>query len=116
MSKKTIIAAALAASVATPAMALSTWGSFGYSGPYAYGGHSQPYASVNALAPRAHLRAGEPYAFAGQPYAYAPGVASGIVVADGEIIGRDPDPNVRLQLRRDALVNDNNITGAPYGF
>jgi hypothetical protein len=29
-----------------------------------------------------------------------------IVVADGQIIGQDPDPNVRLELRMTALNND----------
>jgi hypothetical protein len=37
-------------------------------------------------------------------YAYYPG--SDVVVEDGEILGRDPDPNVRLQLRRDSDIKD----------
>jgi hypothetical protein len=34
-------------------------------------------------------------------YAYAPD--SYTVVSGGNVVGRDPDPNVRLQLQRDAL-------------
>ncbi|MEX2128042.1 MAG: hypothetical protein WD871_07330 [Xanthobacteraceae bacterium] len=40
----------------------------------------------------------------GQYYANSPN--SPFVVADGRIIGRDPDANVRLELRKNALVND----------
>ena len=35
-------------------------------------------------------------------YAFYPG--NDVVIEDGEILGRDPDPNVRLQLRRDADI------------
>lgn len=38
-------------------------------------------------------------ATAAQSYALAP--PSSAVVVDGQVIGADPDPNVRLQLQRD---------------
>lgn len=37
-------------------------------------------------------------------YAYYPG--SDVVIEDGQILGRDPDPNVRLQLRRDSDIKN----------
>ncbi len=119
---KTIIAAALAASVATPAFAAGTIGSYGAAGPYAYSG-PHAWTSVN-YAPRGYLRAapqgyvaGQPYAFAGEPYAAVePGIGTGIVVENGRIIGADPDPNVRLQLRREAQLSDEQNFGVPYGF
>ena len=37
-------------------------------------------------------------------YAFYPG--NDLVIEDGVILGRDPDPNVRLQLRRDSDIKD----------
>ena len=38
---------------------------------------------------------------AAQSYASVP--AANVVVVDGQVVGADPDPNVRLQLQRDAV-------------
>jgi hypothetical protein len=38
--------------------------------------------------------------------AYALYPDNNLVIEDGVILGRDPDPNVRLQLRRDSDIKD----------
>ncbi len=37
-------------------------------------------------------------------YAFYPG--NDVVIESGEVLGRDPDPNVRLQLRRDSNIKN----------
>jgi hypothetical protein len=37
-------------------------------------------------------------------YAFHPD--NDVVIENGQVLGRDPDPNVRLQLRRDADIKD----------
>jgi len=37
-------------------------------------------------------------------YAFYPD--NDVVIENGQVLGRDPDPNVRLQLRRDADIKD----------
>jgi hypothetical protein len=37
-------------------------------------------------------------------YAFYP--SNDVVIENGEILGRDPDPNVRLQLRRDSNIKN----------
>jgi hypothetical protein len=56
-----------------------------------------------SFAAQRHVRAN--VATADQAYAAAPGayyVSSRAVVVDGQLIGADPDANVRLQLRKNA--------------
>lgn len=46
-----------------------------------------------------------PYGSTKQLYGYA-GPGSTIVVADGRVIGMDPDPNVRLEILRSSQTSD----------
>lgn len=50
-----------------------------------------------------HVRATGSYT-ANDAYAAAPGYGSPVVVVDGQVIGADPDPNVRLQLMKDSAI------------
>lgn len=51
-----------------------------------------------------HVRVAPAYT-ADQAYAAAPGYAnSPVVIVDGQVVGADPDPNVRLQLMKDAAA------------
>ena len=81
--KKFIIAAALVAAVASPALAASSH-------------HARNSAATQGV-----------YAAAEDSYAYARPAAD-TVVADGKIIGRDPDVFIRQQLLREGDHNDQN--------
>ena len=51
-----------------------------------------------------HVRATGSYT-ANEAYAAAPGygyASSPVVIVDGKVVGADPDPNIRLQLLKDA--------------
>jgi curli biogenesis system outer membrane secretion channel CsgG len=81
--KKLIIAAALAAAVTSPALA-------------AVGSHSAR-AVNNAAAAQANS---EEYLAATQPFAHNP---SYDVYKNGEYVGSDPDPLVRLQIENEEM-------------
>jgi hypothetical protein len=53
-----------------------------------------------------HVRAVQSYT-AAQSYAAAPGygyASAPVVIVDGQVVGADPDPNIRLQLMKDAAT------------
>ena len=80
--KKMLFGVSMAALIASPALAQTT--------------RQHSFATNH----RAAAVQQEPW-LAGQPMqnAYAPGV----VIEGGKIVGQDPDPNVRLELRRDSI-------------
>lgn len=84
--KKTLLSAALVALLASPAVAQTAYGS----------------AKVPAPQQRALSGSVDP-ASAFSAFAYVPGPADrGIAVFErGQYRGQDPDPNIRLDLRRD---------------
>jgi hypothetical protein len=83
-----IVSAALAALVATPALAQSNYGhdrsAYGFEAPRVQQNARGAFAQSNrgALNNR------------------------NVVIEDGKVIGADPDPNVRLQIRRDYEASD----------
>ena len=96
--KKLIMGAALATLLASPAFAQS---------------YSADFGTGNVLnVPAAEAAGGFGADTAGHAYAYAPARGSraqamspsdpDTVYNDGHYVGRDPDPNVRLELRRDS--------------
>jgi hypothetical protein len=88
--KKFMIAAALTAFAASPAVAQqSPWTA--WQAPAQYNAPSQAYMYAPAQA----------YAQPGMSAGFA-GSAPDVVIENGMIVGQDPDANVRLQLRRDA--------------
>jgi hypothetical protein len=55
-----------------------------------------------------HVRATESYV-ANDSYAAAPGygyASSPVVIVDGQMVGADPDLNVRLQLMKDSAISN----------
>ena len=89
--KKIILSAALTAALASPAFSQATpmlTQPQAYSGQRVQPGH---YAQQRGTVQRG--------------YAQEPAYASGAVVNGGEIVGQDPDPNVRLELRRDPVAD-----------
>jgi hypothetical protein len=78
--KKMLFGVSMAALIASPALAQTT---------------RQHSSAAN------HRAVQEEQWLAGQPMqnAYAPDV----VIEGGKIVGQDPDPNVRLELRRDSI-------------
>lgn len=105
--KKTILAAAIAA-LATPALAQGI--------DVGAGEYNETARTQANLTPWRSPMMGS-YAYApGQTFGqYGYGVAPGSVYENGEKIGQDPDPSVRLQLRRDALLGDPAIVSVPQG-
>lgn len=105
--KKTILAAAIVA-LATPALAQGI--------DVGAGEYNETARTQANLTPWRSPMTGS-YAYApGQTFGqYGYGVAPGSVYENGEKIGQDPDPSVRLQLRRDALLGDPAIVSVPQG-
>lgn len=101
MLKKLMMGAALATLLASPVFAQAADPNFDALNTdpgVSYTAGTQSYA----YAPRAHRARGHG-AFAYVPRAAGQdgSVYSGRVDEDGAYVGQDPDPNVRLQLRRD---------------
>ena len=90
--KKLMIAAALTAFAASPALAQQ-----GPWGPWQTQVQYNPPSQAYMYAPA------QGYEQYGMGFA---GSAPGAVIDSGMIIGQDPDADVRLQLRREELVND----------
>lgn len=91
--KKLIIATAIAAATATPSFA--QYYSPGFEGPFA----NEPYFAAEPTPGFGFYGPGfGAYAAAPGAYAYGPGV----VYDNGEYLGADPDPNVRLDLLRNS--------------
>jgi opacity protein-like surface antigen len=92
--KKLVLAAGLAALLATPALAQS---------------YDSEYGTGNSL-PTPPSWAAQQNAGAGSAFAYAPralrSAGSDSVYVDGHNVGADPDANIRLQLRRDPPGRD----------
>jgi hypothetical protein len=84
---KTILSAALTALLASPAFSQAT--PMRTQGP--------DYTGIRAV--RGH------YARAVQPNGMWQAYAPDTVVEGGHVLGRDPDPNVRLQLKRDPVAD-----------
>ncbi len=89
MKKMLFVSAALAALVATPALAQN------------YHSRDTSWNGRDALSAQSGPRG----AYA-RSYRDAMGGFSTQVIADGKVIGADPDANVRLELRRDAESSD----------
>jgi hypothetical protein len=100
--KKLLIAAALTTLIATPSFA--AWNDIGLNTstyPVETSG-AQAYASdyTGSVRHTARVNARARGAYAAAPGAYYAGPQD--VVVDGQVVGADPDANVRLQLRKDA--------------
>jgi hypothetical protein len=111
--KKIILSAAVAVLLASPAFAQS------YSGEYGTGNViNQPALEHGGPAWQGEFQGGFHADSQGGPYAYEPpratnhkhrgvraeGISSSdpdVVYENGQYVGRDPDPKVRLELRRD---------------
>jgi hypothetical protein len=89
--KKIILSAALTAVLASPAFAQATPM---LTQPQAYS--SQRIQPGHYAQQRGYVRQG---------YVQEPAYGSSVVVNGGEIVGQDPDPNVRLELRRDPVAD-----------
>ena len=89
--KKLLTTVALTTLLAAPAFAQTTSAS-----------HTQSQARMAPAAQPGAALSDE----ADSAYASYIGSGFGEVIENGESIGRDPDPNVRLQLRRDADIKD----------
>lgn len=50
-----------------------------------------------------HVRTAATYT-ANESYAAAPGYGSPVVIVNGQVVGADPDANVRLELMKDATL------------
>ena len=97
--KKTLIAAAFAAFAVTPVLAQQAWSP--EPSPRFPAGQTYMYAPVQSANPLAY----GPQAYV-QGQAFQNDVVMGI---DGRIVGQDPDPDVRAELRRNAdLYLDHN--------
>ena len=111
--KKMILSAAVAMLLASPAFAQS------YSSSYGTGNViDQPALEHGGPAWQGEFQSGFQRGSQGGPYAYEPPRAAShrqrgvraesmspadpdVVYENGQYVGRDPDPNVRLELRRD---------------
>jgi hypothetical protein len=111
--KKIILSAAVAMLLASPAFAQS------YSSSYGTGNIiDQPALEHGGPAWQGEFQGRSQGGFQGGPYAYEPPRATShkhrgvraetlspadpdVVYENGQYVGRDPDPNVRLELRRD---------------
>jgi opacity protein-like surface antigen len=103
MMKKTILSAVLTAVLASPAFAQAT--------PMLTQPQPQAYSSQR-VQPQAYssqriYRSGNgAYAQYGSDAYAQQGYGAGVVIEGGRIKGQDPDPNVRLELRRDDVSDD----------
>jgi hypothetical protein len=93
MLKKLMMGAAFATLLASPVLAQTD--ALNTDPGVSYTAGTQSYA----YAPRA--RGSRAFAYVPRAAGQAGSVYSGRVYEDGAYVGQDPDPNVRLQLRRD---------------
>ena len=97
--KKTILSAVLTAVLASPAFAQAT--------PMLTQPPPQAYSSQRIQPGRyeGYRNGSGAYAqYRNDAYAQQ-GYGAGVVIEGGRIVGQDPDPNVRLELRRDPVAD-----------
>lgn len=92
---KLLSAAVAAALIATPALARTTKNKAALA--------QDSYAQAGSFVPFAPFQGS--YAAADRARAFVRG-ASPVIAADGRVVGADPDPNVRLELSRDAWQSE----------
>jgi opacity protein-like surface antigen len=105
--KKIILSAALTAVLASPAFAQATPM---LTQPQAYSSQRvTPGYSSQRIQPgryEAYRNGNGAYAQYGNDAYAQQGYGAGVVIEGGRIKGQDPDPNVRLELRRDDVSDD----------
>jgi opacity protein-like surface antigen len=106
--KKIILSAALAAVLASPAFSQATPM---LTQPQAYSSQRvTPAYSSQQIRPgryEAYRNGSGAYAqYGNDVYAQQGYYGAGVVIEGGRIVGQDPDPNVRLELRRDQVSDD----------